>query len=84
MGAAVPASSGGAGGGAGVAAKGGPMQRKDGARQAAECAAAVALNHARIRGGMGQWRSCLLSGRRVSASGFFFTNFWSGVAEDKA
>jgi hypothetical protein len=48
------------------------MQKKDGARQATECTATVALNHAGIRGGVGQWRSCLLSGRRVSASGFFY------------
>jgi hypothetical protein len=64
VGAIVPEPSDGAGGGAEVAAKGGPVQRKDGARHAAGRTAAVAVDHAEIRDGMGKWRSCLWSGDR--------------------
>jgi hypothetical protein len=55
----VPTLSGGVGGGAGAAAKGGPVERKDGARQAARRAVAVAVDHAGIHGGAGEWRSRL-------------------------
>jgi hypothetical protein len=64
VGAIVPALSDGVGGGAEVAAKGGPVQRKDGARHAAGRTAAVVVDHAEIRDGMCKWRSCLWSGDR--------------------
>ena len=46
----------------GAAAKGGPVERKDGARKAAEHATAVVVNHAGIRGGTGS----AASGGRMS------------------
>jgi hypothetical protein len=62
VGAALPAASGVVGGGAGAVAEGCLVETKDGARQAAGSAAAVAMDHARIRDGAGKWRSCLWSG----------------------
>jgi hypothetical protein len=56
VGAAVPALSGEAGGEAGVAAKGGLVKRK---MALGERATVVAVDHAGIRGGAGEWRSCL-------------------------
>jgi hypothetical protein len=57
--AAVPTPSGRAGGRAGAAAKGGPMERKDSTKQAAGRATAVVVDHAGIHGSASEWRSRL-------------------------